>query len=52
MKCDIIFHVIWIAGTQIIQQGTVDFSRGGGAGLAAQGLSLMGEVHLSLGALD
>jgi hypothetical protein len=52
MKYDIILHVVWIAGTRIIQQGTDDLSRGGGAGLATQGLAMRGEVPLSLGALE
>jgi hypothetical protein len=52
MKCGIILHVVWIAGTRMIQQGTDDLSRGGGAGLATQGLTMRGEVPLSLGALE
>jgi hypothetical protein len=52
MKYDIILHAIWIAGMRMIQQGTDDLSRGGGAGLAKQGLSMTSEVPLSLGALE
>jgi hypothetical protein len=52
MKCDIILHVIWIAGTQMIQQSADYLSRGGGAGLATQGLSMMSEVPLNIGALE
>jgi hypothetical protein len=52
MKYDIIIHVIWIAGTRMIQQGTDDLSRGGGADLATQGLAMRGEVPLSLGELE
>jgi hypothetical protein len=52
MKYDVILHVVWIAGTRMIQQGTDDLSRGGGAGLVTQGLTMRGEVPLSLGALE
>jgi hypothetical protein len=52
MKYDISMHVIWMAGTRMIQQGTYDLSRGGGADLAAQGLVVRGEVPLSQGALE
>jgi hypothetical protein len=45
---DVILHVIWIAGTLMIQQGTDDLSRGGGADLATQCLSMRGDVPLSL----
>jgi hypothetical protein len=48
MKYDIILHVI-LAGTRMMQQGTYDLSRGGGAGLATQGLAMRGEVPLSRG---
>jgi hypothetical protein len=51
MKYDIILHGIWISDTRMIQQGTDDLSRGGGSGLATQGLSMMSGVPLSLGAL-
>jgi hypothetical protein len=52
MKYNIIFHVIWMTGTRMIQQGTYDLSRGGGAGLATQSLAMRGEVPLSQGALE
>jgi hypothetical protein len=52
MKYDIILHVVWIAGTRMIQKGTDDLSRGGGAGLATQGMTMTGEVPLSSGALE
>jgi hypothetical protein len=52
MKYAIIMHVIWMAGTRMIQQGTDDLSQGGGAGLATQGLVMRGEVPLSQGALE
>jgi hypothetical protein len=52
MKYDIILHVIWIAGTRMIQQGTDDLSRCRGAGLATQGMAMRGEVPLSQGALE
>jgi hypothetical protein len=52
MKYGIILHVILIAGTRMIQQGTDYLSRGGGADLATQGLTMRGEVPLSQGALE
>jgi hypothetical protein len=52
MKYEIIMHVIWIAGTRMIQQGTYDLSQGGGVGLVTQGLAMRGAVPLSQGALD
>jgi hypothetical protein len=51
MKYAIILHVIWLADTRMIHQDTDDLSRVGGAGLATKGLSMMGEVPLSLGTL-
>jgi hypothetical protein len=52
MKYEIILHVIWISGTRMIQQGTDDLSRGGGAGLETQSLAMRGEVPLRQGALE
>jgi hypothetical protein len=52
MEFDFILHVIWIAGTRIIQQGTDGLSRGEENGLATGGLSLGGMVSLHLSATD
>jgi hypothetical protein len=51
MEFDCILHVIWIAGTLMIQQGTDGLSRGGD-GLATCGLSLGGMVRLHLSARE
>jgi hypothetical protein len=49
MEFDFILHVIWIAGTRMIQQGTDGVLRGEENGLATCGLSLgrMGPLPLS-----
>jgi hypothetical protein len=52
MKYGIILHLVWIARTRMIQQRIDDLSRGGGAGLTTQGLTMRGKVPLSLGALE
>jgi hypothetical protein len=48
---DFILHVIWIAGTRMIQQGTNGLSRGEENGIAMCGLSMGGmvpnDVHLT-----
>jgi hypothetical protein len=51
MNSDIILHVIWIAGTWMIQQD-MDGLSGGGAGLSTQCLSMRGDAPLSMGALE
>jgi hypothetical protein len=48
IEFDFILHVIWISGTQMIQQGTDGLSRGEENGLATFGLSLGGIVQLHL----
>jgi hypothetical protein len=52
MEFDFILHVIWIAGTRMIQQGTDGLSRGEENGLATCGLSLGGMVPLHLNAIE
>jgi hypothetical protein len=52
MDFDFILHVIWIAGTRMIQQGTDGLSRGEENGLATCGLSLGGMVPLHLDAIE
>jgi hypothetical protein len=52
MKYDLVLHVIWIAGTRILQQGTDGLSQGEEMGPATQGLGLVGVVPLHLGVLD
>jgi hypothetical protein len=52
LKFDLILHVIWIAGTRMIQQGTDGLSRGEENGLATGGLSLGGMVPLHLSATE
>jgi hypothetical protein len=52
MEFDFILRMIWIAGTQMIQQGTGGLSRGGENGLATCGLSLGGIVPLHLSARE
>jgi hypothetical protein len=52
IKYDVVLHVIWIAGTHMIQQGTDGLSRGEEMGPATQGLSLVGVVTLHLGVLE
>jgi hypothetical protein len=51
MEFDFILHVIWIAGTRMIQQGTDGLSQGEENGLATCGLSLGGMVKLHLNAI-
>jgi hypothetical protein len=46
MKYDLVLHVVRIAGTRMIQQGTDDLSRGGGMGPATRGVSFSGVVPL------
>jgi hypothetical protein len=46
MKYDLVLHVIWIAGTHMIQQGTDGLSRGEEMVPATQGLSLVRVVPL------
>jgi hypothetical protein len=52
MKYDLVSHVIWIAGTCMIQQGTDGLSRGEEMGPATQGLSLVEVAPLHLGGLE
>jgi hypothetical protein len=52
MEFDFILHVIWIAGTRMIQQGNDGLSRGEENGLATGGLSLGGTVPLHLSATE
>jgi hypothetical protein len=52
MEFDFILHVIGIAGTRMIQQGTYGLSRGEENGLATCGLSLGGMVRLYLSARE
>jgi hypothetical protein len=52
MKYDLVLHVIWIAGTRMIQQGTDGLSRGEEMGPATRGLSLVGVAPLHLGVLE
>jgi hypothetical protein len=52
MRYYLVLHVIWIAGTRMIQQGTYGLSRGEEMGPATQGLSFVGVVPLHLGVLD
>jgi hypothetical protein len=52
MEFDFILHVILIAVTRMIQQGTDGLSRGGENGLATCGLSLGGMVSLHLSARE
>jgi hypothetical protein len=47
-----ILHMVWIAGTQMIQHGTGGFSRGEDNGLTSCGLSLGGMVPLHLRATE
>jgi hypothetical protein len=49
MEYDVVLHVIWIAGTHMIQQGTDGLSRGEEMVPAIQGLSLVGLAPLHLG---
>jgi hypothetical protein len=51
MEFDFILHVIWIAGTRMIQQGTDGLSRGEENGLATCELSLGGMMPLHLDAI-
>jgi hypothetical protein len=48
MEFDFILHVVWIAGTRMIQQGTDGLSRGEENGLATCGFYLGGRVPLHL----
>jgi hypothetical protein len=50
MQFDFILHVVWIAGTRMIQQGTDGLSRGEENGLATCGMALGGMVPLPLSA--
>jgi hypothetical protein len=50
MQFDFILHVVWIAGTRMIQQDTVGLSRGEENGLATCGMALGGMVPLHLSA--
>jgi hypothetical protein len=52
MKYDLVWRVIWIAGTQLIHQESDGLSRGGRGGPATQRLSLIGIVQLHLGTLE
>jgi hypothetical protein len=52
IEFDFILHVIWIAGTQIIKQGTDGLSRGEENGLATGGWSLDEMVPLLLSATE
>jgi hypothetical protein len=52
MEFDFILHVIWIAGTRMIQQGTDCLPRGEESGLATCGLYLGGEVPLHMSARE
>jgi hypothetical protein len=52
MKYDLVLHIIWIAGTRMIQQGTYGLSRGEEMGPVTQGLSLVGVAPLHLGGLE
>jgi hypothetical protein len=52
MKYYLVLHVIWSAGTRMIQQGTEDLSWGGGMGPATQGVSLSGIVPLHFSVLE
>jgi hypothetical protein len=48
MQLDFILHVVWIAGTRMIQQGIYGLSRGEENGLASCGMALGGIVPLHL----
>jgi hypothetical protein len=50
MQLDLVFHVVWIAGTRMIQQGADRFSRGEEIGIAIFGMALGGMVPLHLSA--
>jgi hypothetical protein len=52
MKYDLVLHVIWITGTQMIQQETDGLSQGEEMRPAIQGSSLAGIILLHLGALE
>jgi hypothetical protein len=52
MKYDLVLHVIWIAGTRMIHQGTDDLSGGGGMGPATKGVSLSVVVPLHFSVLE
>jgi hypothetical protein len=52
MQHDFILHVVWIAGTRMIQQGTDGLSRGDEKGPATSGVALSGMVLLHLGACE
>jgi hypothetical protein len=52
MQYDFVLHVVWIAGTRMIQQGTDRLSRGYDNGPATSGVALRGMVLLHLGACD
>jgi hypothetical protein len=52
MQFDFILHVVWIAGTRMIQQGTDGLSRGEENGLATCGMSVGGMVPLHLSATE
>jgi hypothetical protein len=51
MQFDFILHVVWIAGTRMIQQGTYGLSRGEENGIATCGMSLGGMFPLHLSAV-
>jgi hypothetical protein len=52
MEFDFILHVIWIAGTRMIQQVTDGLLRGEENGLATVGLSLVGMVPIHISAKE
>jgi hypothetical protein len=52
MNYDLVLHVVWIAGTRMIQKGTDNLSRGGGMGPATRGVSLSGIVPLQFSVLE
>jgi hypothetical protein len=52
MKYELVLHVVWIAWTQVIQQGTYGLSRGEDMGPATRGLNLAGIVSLHIGTLE
>jgi hypothetical protein len=52
MQYEFFLHVIWIAGTRMIQQGTDGISKGDDNGPATSGVALSGMVPLYLGTCE
>jgi pectin methylesterase-like acyl-CoA thioesterase len=52
MQYDFVLHVVWIAGTRMIKQGTDGLSRWDDNGQATSGVALCGVVPLHSGACE